>query len=235
MLETIFCKLVQRIENKQKEAEKWTGTICPKIRKKLDKFIEWSKPCEVLSAGNGQYRISSGELEKEYNVDLPGRTCTCRRWQISGIPCHHALAICRNDRINPESLVHKCYRIETYFQAYGYNMVPLRGRLHWEKMNGVEVNPPLFTKVMGRPKKNRKKGVEEKIKKGVKHITKHGVTMHCFVCGKADHNKKGHDKFMERLQMVQEEVVVEEGDLDDPSYVQVHIYFSNTIFSLICS
>jgi hypothetical protein len=53
MLETIFYKLVQRIENKQKEAEKWTGTICPKIRKKLDKFIEWSKPCEVLSAGNG--------------------------------------------------------------------------------------------------------------------------------------------------------------------------------------
>jgi hypothetical protein len=43
---------------------------------------------------------------------------------------------------------------------------------------------------MGRPKKNRKKAPEEKIKKGVKVFTKAGVTIHCSVCGKADHNKK---------------------------------------------
>jgi hypothetical protein len=52
-------------------------------------------------------------------------------------------------------------------QAYGYNLVPLRGKVHWEKVNGVEVHPPLFTKVMGRPKKNRTKGIEEKIEKGI--------------------------------------------------------------------
>jgi hypothetical protein len=35
------------------------------------------------------------------------------------------------------------------------------------KMKGVVVHPPLFTKIMGRPKKNRKKAPEEKIKKKV--------------------------------------------------------------------
>jgi hypothetical protein len=29
-------------------------------------------------------------------------------------------------------------------------------------MNGVKIHPPLFKKVMGRPKKNRKKEPEEK-------------------------------------------------------------------------
>jgi hypothetical protein len=30
MLETIFYKIMQRVEIKQIEVEKWTGTICPK-------------------------------------------------------------------------------------------------------------------------------------------------------------------------------------------------------------
>lgn len=222
MLETIFYKLVSRIESKQKEAQKWTGIICPKIKKKLDKFVDWSKTCIVRPAGRGLYHVTSGELERAYNVDVPGRTCDCKRWQLSGIPCHHVVACCRTDRIDPESLVHSCYSIDTYNEAYGYNLVPLRGRVHWEKMNGVVVHPPLFTKVMGRPKKNRKKAPEEKVKNGANHITRHGLTMHCSICGKADHNKKGHYKHLENEQQDHEEAVpgVEE-DVDDPSFIQV--------------
>jgi hypothetical protein len=50
-------------------------------------------------------------------------------------------------------------------------------------MNAITIHPPLFTKVMGRPKKNRKKAPEEKIKKRVKAFTKAGVTIHCSICG----------------------------------------------------
>ena len=46
-------------------------------------------------------------------------------------------------------------------EAYGFNLVPLRGRVFWEKTNGVQVHPLLYTKVMGRPKKNRRKVVVE--------------------------------------------------------------------------
>ena len=62
------------------------------------------------------------------------------------------------------------------------------------KMNGPVIHPPLYTKVMGRPKKNRKKAPEEKIKRGVKIFTKSGVTMHGSICGEPDHNMKGHAK-----------------------------------------
>jgi hypothetical protein len=74
----------------------------------------------------------------------------------------------------------------------------------WEKVDAVKVHPPLFTKVMGRPKKNRRKALEEKTKKGVKVFTKAGVTIHCSVCGGADHNKRGHLKFMQ-IQMQQQQ------------------------------
>ncbi|KAM0839990.1 hypothetical protein ACQ4PT_059958 [Festuca glaucescens] len=43
MLETLFYKMMHRNVGKLKEADKWTGTICPKIKKKIDKATEWAK------------------------------------------------------------------------------------------------------------------------------------------------------------------------------------------------
>ena len=131
-------------------------------------------------------------------------------WQLSGIPCHHVIACCKLDRINPENLVHSCYTVDTYHKAYAHNLAPLRGRVFWEKMNASTIHPPLFTKVMGRPKKNRKKSPEEKEKNGVKIFTKSGVTMHCSIYGKPDHNKKGHQKYVDSQTEEMEENVGED-------------------------
>jgi hypothetical protein len=222
MLETIFYKILQRIETKQREAKKWTGRICPKIKKKMDKFLEWSKQCDVTPAGNYLYSVSSHEFVKEYAVNFQTRSCDCKRWQLSGIPCHHAIACCRQDNINPENLVHQCYTVDAYNRAYGFNLVPMRGREFWEKVNGPTIHPPLFTKVMGRPKKNRKKAPEEKKKKGVKVFTKAGVTIHCSQCGKPGHNKKGHDKYVEYLaEQRRNNIVLEDDEIDIPSILEV--------------
>jgi hypothetical protein len=153
MLDAIFYKTMQRIDTKHKEAEKMSGTICPKIQKIIDKYTEWSLGAVAKSAGNGVYHVRTGELERHYTVDFPSRSCDCRRWQLSGIPCHHAIACCRQDNFDVDEYVHSCYSINTYKYAYAYNLFPLRGRVLWEKTNGVLVLPPLYRKVMGRPKK----------------------------------------------------------------------------------
>jgi hypothetical protein len=220
MLETIFYKILNRNAGKLKECEKWHGTICPKIKKKLDKLVEISAKCTVHSAVGGIFKVTTGEYEREYIVDIKTRTCDCKRWQLCGIPCHHAIACCRNDRISPESLVHNCYSIETYKKAYAHTLVPLRARCFWEKMNGVTVHPPLFTKVMGRPKKNRKKTPEEKEKQGAKFVTRAGTTMHCSICGKADHNKKGHEKYMLLRRVGTDEDNIHD-EADDPTILEV--------------
>jgi hypothetical protein len=106
MLDMIFHKQMQMNLSKQKEAAKWHGRICPKIKKKLDKFQEWSLNCIVLAGGNHLFSIHSHEFERTYSVDLKGRTCDCEKWQLTGIPCHHAIAACRTDKINLENLVH---------------------------------------------------------------------------------------------------------------------------------
>jgi hypothetical protein len=42
--------MVHRIVGENKEVETWPGKICPKIKKKLDKFTEWSAKCLVKNA-----------------------------------------------------------------------------------------------------------------------------------------------------------------------------------------
>jgi hypothetical protein len=113
MLETIFYKIMHRNVNKQKEAETWPGTVCPKIKKKIDKLTEWAAKCSAKHTGNGIYHVKSLEIEKSNIVDMKGRTCDCNRWQLTGIPCHHAIACCREDRRDPCTLVHSCYNIES--------------------------------------------------------------------------------------------------------------------------
>ena len=91
MLDYIFTKLTNRIVGKQRESEKWTGRLCPKIQKKLDKYIEWAKNCRVQEYGRGVFKVFS--LENSYIVDLNMLSCDCKRWVLSGIPCHHAMQL----------------------------------------------------------------------------------------------------------------------------------------------
>jgi hypothetical protein len=36
----------------------------------MDKFLEWSKECDVTPGGNFLYSVASHEFEKEYSVDF---------------------------------------------------------------------------------------------------------------------------------------------------------------------
>lgn len=198
MMECIKSKITARHEGKQRQAvNSWSGRICPKIKKKLEKEIELSASCFPSHSRLGVFSVLSGN--NTYLVDIHAWTCDCRRWQLSGIPCSHSIACFREERIDPEDMVHKCYTIETYLQAYGHNVMPMRDRAHWEQVDGPFIHPPVYKKRMGRPPKNRKKTPEEKLQKdGSIALNKKGVSMHCSICGKADHNKKGHQKFMQR-------------------------------------
>ncbi|KAM3198316.1 hypothetical protein ACQJBY_073454 [Aegilops geniculata] len=219
MLDYIFHKLANRIVGKQREAEKWSGRLCPKIQKKLDKYVEWAKNCRVKEYGKCVFQVMS--LNNTYVVDLNMNNCECKRWELSAIPCHHAIACFRHERIEPESMVHECYTVENYKDCYGWNLMPMSDMKKWEKMHGIPVFPPIYTKVMGRPKKNRKKEPEEKQdKNGLKKISKHGVTMHCSICGATDHNKKGHHNHLnEKPRPVPAEEAEEEEDYADPSII----------------
>jgi hypothetical protein len=91
---------------------------------------------------------------------------------------------------------------------------------------------------MGRPKKNRRKALEEKIKQGVKIFTKAGVTIHCSVCGKANHNKMGHDEYLETLAELRENIIIGKDDDIDIPLLFMYLYLTFMLwksYNAVCS
>jgi len=129
MTERIKTQLMVRFYNKRKEAENCPGSVCPKIRKRIQRNIELAATCMVSGAGDGIFQVDN--RNRTYIVDMKEESCTCKRWDLSGVPCHHAIACCRHERIDPESLVHSCYRIEAFKLAYKPIIKPCRDRSEW--------------------------------------------------------------------------------------------------------
>lgn len=118
----------------------------------------------VIWNGGDKYQVGGprGVLGDQCVVDSVRRTCTCRNWEITGMPCKHAVAayydMCLNGRQvgEPESWVHPCYLLETWKQVYRHTIQPINGDQFW-----VKSAPPVYHKQLGSPPKNRKRAPGE--------------------------------------------------------------------------
>jgi hypothetical protein len=118
MLEEIKGKLMARHYLKEKEpGEMWQGPICPKIRKKVNKITQWSNTCYPIPSGKGIFQVM--DRDHSFVVDIGERKCECRRWDLTGIPCSHAISCLRHERIPTETMVHDCYCSARFLLAYG--------------------------------------------------------------------------------------------------------------------
>ncbi|CAN6239724.1 unnamed protein product [Urochloa humidicola] len=179
-----------RYYNKQKElSEQMQGSFCPKIRKKVLKNAEYANMCYASPAGQGIFQVQVKEFQ--YIVDIQAKHCDCRRWDLTGIPCSHAISCLRHERIPPESVLPMCYSTDAFSRAYGGNIWPCSDKSLWEKVNGPEILPPVYEKKVGRPPKSRRKQPYEVQGKNGTKLSKHGVIIHCKHCGAANHNSGG--------------------------------------------
>jgi hypothetical protein len=55
-------------------------------------------------------RFSVTDGTDTYVVNLQDRTCACRKWDLSGIPCAHAVACIYYNEANPDDYVAHWYR-----------------------------------------------------------------------------------------------------------------------------
>ncbi|CAH9132495.1 unnamed protein product [Cuscuta epithymum] len=186
MLEDIRGALMQRMVVKRQQMEKIVGVICPRIKARLEKEKDQAAYCTPLPSSEVLFEVCH-RLDS-LTVNLEARTCTCRKWDLSGIPCCHAIACIFFKNDAPENYVHECYTKEAYLRMYSTGIAPLTGERHWPKVD-VPLDPPPIKIGRGRPRKNRMKSPHENPKKPGK-LTKHGVEMSCSVCQSKNHNKR---------------------------------------------
>ncbi|RYR05215.1 hypothetical protein Ahy_B06g085098 [Arachis hypogaea] len=84
-------------------------------------------------------------------VDLESRTCTCRFWQLTSMPCTHAIVAIqdKNDK-GPEEYCHEWLTMDAYRRTYYFN-------IFGKKKGSPAPVPPQVKIKPGRPTMNRRK------------------------------------------------------------------------------
>ncbi|KAF7141601.1 hypothetical protein RHSIM_Rhsim06G0106500 [Rhododendron simsii] len=88
-----------------------TSLVTPMIRKRLDEVVDQSRVCKITFAGGEEYQVVEGVVS--HVVNLKARTCCCKVWEISGLPCKHAASCISHKRMNVEEFCHTYYHRDT--------------------------------------------------------------------------------------------------------------------------
>lgn len=130
---------------------------------------------------------------EQYKVKLQARTCSCRGWDLNGIPCLHAVCAIFDRKKYPEDYIDECYSKEMYEKTYAHALEPIiNGELFWPKTQCEEIRDPIPRRMTGRPKKKRNReqneprsGSQTKTK-----VSRKGGRITCSLCNQVGHNKK---------------------------------------------
>ncbi|KAF3646316.1 putative DNA-directed RNA polymerase I subunit rpa1-like [Capsicum annuum] len=156
MLEEIRVKIMNRLKEKEIKVSKWKENFSPKCMKLFTANKKIAQFYTVNFNGDIGYEVS--ESEDRHIVTLVEKKCTCRSWQLIGIPCPHAIKAMEYNKMKP-SLMKKeisvWYSKKAYLKIYKVKLLPVRGENFWKILLEHAMDPPDLVKTVGRPKFKR--------------------------------------------------------------------------------
>ncbi|GJR56757.1 mutator type transposase [Tanacetum coccineum] len=153
--------------------------------------VEWN--------GSDLYQVTC-PWGDQFVVNLSERVCSCRKWELSGIPCTHAVASIWDQANNgidtgiPESYCLPVHWLTTWKEMYKFKINPVNGPQGWKKSDvPTTIIPPKPHPQIGRPPKKRKKSAAELADEMMKSkkLTKTGKSVTCKSCKQVGHNSRG--------------------------------------------
>ncbi|GJW68034.1 transposase, MuDR, MULE transposase domain protein [Tanacetum coccineum] len=151
-----------------------TDWVANKVTKKMMKSVSWV----VNSVNNYQYQVSDGQYTRE--VNLQTGICECRKWQLSGIPCGHVIAVTRFMGLTDcVQFVLDWFKKPKYQGTYSESIHFLGNMQLWEFPHNIQKVIPLRmdNAQLGRPKNTNRiqsQGEEPRV-------------IHCSRCKQAGH------------------------------------------------
>lgn len=136
MFEMIRNLLMSRFQTSREKARKWKGRICPKIKDVLAKIDVEAVKYSPMKSDEMHYQITRlDNMHDQHSVDLLSSSCSCRKYDLTGIPCKHAVCAIWCKKEDPESYVHSYYMVETYRKCYAMPIMPVNGPNLWPECN----------------------------------------------------------------------------------------------------
>ncbi|KAL0340419.1 UNVERIFIED_CONTAM: hypothetical protein Sradi_4558700, partial [Sesamum radiatum] len=79
-------------------------------------------------------------------------SCSCRKWDLTDIPCHHAMGAICSQVLDPEDFLNLCYNVQTFKRVYQYAIMPVNDPKLWAQTENILPIPPNIGRKTGKEK-----------------------------------------------------------------------------------
>ena len=150
-----------RFQDNRQKIMRVESEICPKVLKRLHREKIASSRWFSCWAGHTQFEVKSGL--QSFTVDMEKRNCSCRKWNMTSIPCAHAISCIFFNKQDAEQYVHRCFHVSPYKACYELVIAPINGQNMWRPSSVQPVQPSIKRRLPGRPKKKRTREAGEAV------------------------------------------------------------------------
>nr|POE69372.1 hypothetical protein CFP56_08627 [Quercus suber] len=180
MIDVLRGKMMESIYTRRVDSSQWTTKLTPSKEERLQKETSIARSLQVLIAHGSTFEVRGESVDI---VDIDHWDCSCKEWQLTGLPCCHAIAVFECIGRNPYDYCSRYFTAESYRLTYAESIQPVpnvdRPIPDESALAVVTVTPPPTKRPPGRPKMKQSESID---------IIKR--QLQCSKCKGLGHNKK---------------------------------------------
>ncbi|XP_004244618.1 uncharacterized protein [Solanum lycopersicum] len=179
MVDVLRGKIMELIYTRRVESSQWATRLTPLMEEKLQSETSKAGSLHVLPSHGSTFEVRGESVDV---VDIDQWDCSCKSWQLNGMPCCHAIAVFECIGRSPYDYCSRYFTTESYHVTYveSINPVPnLENPANGQVDAAVLITPPPSKRPPGRPKMKKVDAFD---------IVKR--QMQCSKCKGLGHNKK---------------------------------------------
>ncbi|CAA3009089.1 family transposase isoform 2 [Olea europaea subsp. europaea] len=185
MVDAIRGKIMELIYTRQTESNHWQTRLTPSMEEKLEKENIKIRALHVLISAGNRFEVRGDTIE---TVDVDNCVCSCKDWQLTGLPCCHAIAVISCLNRDPYDYCSRYFTTNNYRVTYSQSIHPVSNiDGPWQKGSSqlAAVTPPPTRRPPGRPT-TKKIGSQDAAKR----------QLQCSRCKGSGHNKSSCKEFL---------------------------------------
>ncbi|KAJ9540662.1 hypothetical protein OSB04_027168 [Centaurea solstitialis] len=123
------------------------------VQRRIGKCSGWT----AHDIGYGLFEVKDGY--RDAKVHILDKTCTCKKWQLSGLPCGHAITVAREIGMEDcADLASPYFSVHNLRETYAPCIYPVGPQETWVYPDYplMVVRPPVMKKLPGKPSSNNR-------------------------------------------------------------------------------
>lgn len=122
MVDRICVRIMETIYSRSKECDEWLTRLTPSMERKMENESLKIRNLQVLLSAGNRFEVRGDSIE---SVDVDNCDCSCRGWQLTGLPCCHAISVINCLGRDPYDYCSKYFTTDSYKVTYSESVHPI--------------------------------------------------------------------------------------------------------------